>query len=87
VNILDENIPKNQRQLLESWRIHVRQIGFNIGQRGMQDEEIMKCASAGTTNQRSAGCGTWAQLFSSQIQNQTEIRSRRSLKISMRELV
>jgi hypothetical protein len=137
VNILDENIPKNQRQLLETWRIHVRQIGFNIGQRGMQDEEIipfllqrrhstfftrdevfaipgltpkpsewarsfalhaqaflfgfstvnMKCASAGTTNQRSAGCGTWAQLFSSQIQNQTEIRSRRSLKISMSELV
>jgi hypothetical protein len=41
VNILDENIPKNQRQLLESWRIHVRQIGFNIGQRGMQDEEII----------------------------------------------
>jgi len=41
VNILDENIPKSQRQLLESWRIHVRQIGFNIGRRGMQDEEII----------------------------------------------
>jgi hypothetical protein len=41
VNILDENIPKNQRQLLEGWRIHVRQIGFNIGKRGMQDEEII----------------------------------------------
>jgi len=41
VNILDENIPKNQRQLLEKWRIHVRQIGFNIGRMGMQDEEII----------------------------------------------
>lgn len=41
MNILDENIPKNQRQLLESWRIRIRQIGFNIGQRGMQDEEII----------------------------------------------
>lgn len=41
MNILDENIPKNQRQLLESWRVHIRQIGFNIGRRGMQDEEII----------------------------------------------
>jgi len=41
MNILDENIPKNQRQLLETWRIHIYQIGFNIGRRGMQDEEII----------------------------------------------
>ena len=41
MNILDENIPQNQRQLLESWRFRVRQIGFNIGRRGMQDEEII----------------------------------------------
>jgi len=41
VNILDENIPKNQRQLLESWRIRVRQIGFNVGGRGMQDDQII----------------------------------------------
>ena len=41
MNILDENVPKNQRQLLESWRIHVRQIGFNVGRRGMQDDEII----------------------------------------------
>ena len=26
MNILDENIPAKQRQLLERWRIHVRQI-------------------------------------------------------------
>lgn len=41
MNILDENLPGNQRQLLESWRVHIRQIGFNIGRRGMQDEEII----------------------------------------------
>ncbi len=41
MNILDENIPKNQRQLVESWRIPVRQIGFNIGRRGFQDDEII----------------------------------------------
>ena len=41
MNILDENIPKNQRQVLESWRVRVRQIGFNIGRRGMQDDEII----------------------------------------------
>ncbi len=41
MNILDENIPKNQRQLLEKWHIHVRQIGINIGRMGMEDEEII----------------------------------------------
>jgi len=41
VNILDENIPKSQRQLLESWRIPIRQVGFNVGRRGMQDEAIV----------------------------------------------
>jgi hypothetical protein len=41
VNILDENIPKSQRLLLESWGIHVKQIGFDIGRKGLQDEEII----------------------------------------------
>lgn len=41
MNILDENIIKDQRQLLRSWRIPVRQIGYNIGRRGLQDEEII----------------------------------------------
>ena len=41
MNILDENIPKSQRQLLESWGIPVRQIGFNVGRRGLQDDEIV----------------------------------------------
>ncbi len=41
MNILDENIPKNQRQLLESWRIRIRQIGFNVGRSGTQDAEII----------------------------------------------
>ncbi len=41
MNILDENISKNQRQLLESWRISIRQIGVNIGHRGMKDREII----------------------------------------------
>ncbi len=41
MNILDENIPKNQRQLLESWRISIRQIGVNAGHSGMKDQEIL----------------------------------------------
>jgi len=41
VNILDENVPANQRQLLEHWRIPVRQIGFNVGRQGMSDDEII----------------------------------------------
>ncbi|HLF73891.1 MAG TPA: DUF5615 family PIN-like protein [Anaerolineales bacterium] len=39
--ILDENIPKHQRQLLESWRISIRQIGVNVGNTGMKDKEII----------------------------------------------
>jgi hypothetical protein len=41
VNILDENIPKNQKELLETWRVHVKQIGFDIGRKGMLDDEII----------------------------------------------
>ena len=41
MNILDENIPKNQTALLESWRIRFKQIGVNIGRLGMLDEAII----------------------------------------------
>ncbi len=41
MNVLDENIPKDQRLLLERWRIRVRQIGVNVGRRGLQDDEII----------------------------------------------
>jgi hypothetical protein len=41
MNILDENISKNQRQLLESWRVSIKQIGVNIGRSGMKDDEIL----------------------------------------------
>ena len=41
MNILDENIPKSQRELLTGWRIKVQQIGVNIGRKGMLDEEII----------------------------------------------
>ena len=39
--VLDENIPKNQTALLESWRIHFRQIGVDLGRSGMADEDII----------------------------------------------
>jgi len=35
VNILDENIPSSQRQLLLGWRIPVHQIGHDVGRKGM----------------------------------------------------
>jgi hypothetical protein len=41
VNILDENIPESQRQLLQGWRISIHQIGHDIGRKGMQDDEII----------------------------------------------
>lgn len=39
--ILDENIPRNQRELLRAWRIRVRQVGVDIGPPGMADEQIV----------------------------------------------
>jgi hypothetical protein len=41
VNILDENIPKSQRLLLEGWKVHVKQIGVEIGHKGLSDDEII----------------------------------------------
>jgi hypothetical protein len=41
VNILDENIPRNQRELLISWRVSIRQIGYDTGRKGIQDDEII----------------------------------------------
>jgi len=41
VNILDENILRNQRQTLQSWRIRVHQIGEDVGRKGMKDDEII----------------------------------------------
>jgi len=39
VNILDEDIGLSQRQQLEAWKIHFRQIGVEIGSSGMKDHE------------------------------------------------
>lgn len=41
MNVLDENILESQRQLLRSWRVPVRQIGHELGRKGMADEEII----------------------------------------------
>jgi hypothetical protein len=38
VNILDEGIDSGQRALLAAGKIHVRQIGVEIGRSGMQDQ-------------------------------------------------
>ena len=41
MNLLDENIVVEQRQLLRSWRLRVRQIGREVGRAGMTDQEII----------------------------------------------
>ena len=38
--ILDENFIESQRQLLKSWRISIRQIGFEVGYSGIKDQQI-----------------------------------------------
>ena len=39
--ILDENIPESQRAVLRSRRIALRQIGQDIGRKGMKDNEVI----------------------------------------------
>jgi hypothetical protein len=39
--ILDENILDCQRLLLGAWRLPVRQIGVDLGRKGMKDDEIV----------------------------------------------
>ena len=41
MNVLDENITPVQRQRLRQWRIRVRHIGYDLGRKGMDDEEII----------------------------------------------
>ncbi|NIR50089.1 hypothetical protein GWO43_16420 [candidate division KSB1 bacterium] len=39
--VIDEHFPESQRQLLKGWRIRFRQIGYEIGRRGLKDSEII----------------------------------------------
>lgn len=39
--MLDENILASQRELLRSWRISTRQIGFEVQPQGLQDDQII----------------------------------------------
>ena len=39
--ILDENILDGQRLLLEGWKIAARQVGLDVGRKGLKDEEIV----------------------------------------------
>jgi len=41
MNVLDEQILESQRQILRSQRMPVRQIGFDIGRKGLKDNEII----------------------------------------------
>lgn len=40
MNLLDENISDDQRQLLRSWRVLTRQIGQDVGRKGILDDAI-----------------------------------------------
>lgn len=39
--ILDENILDGQRLLLQAWRLAAKQIGLDLGRKGLKDEEIV----------------------------------------------
>lgn len=39
MNILDHNIPEDEAQKLRRWRIHFRQIGFEVGRPEWDDQQ------------------------------------------------
>jgi len=39
--VIDEHFPESQRQLLRGWRIRFRQIGYELGHKGLKDIEII----------------------------------------------
>lgn len=39
--VLDENFPESQRQLLRGWRLHIHQVGYEVGRKGLKDTEII----------------------------------------------
>src|SRR6185312_15913195 len=39
--LLDENITRDQKELLERWRFRVKQIGCDFKQEGIKDEQII----------------------------------------------
>jgi hypothetical protein len=41
MNVLDENIPSDQRAELHRRRLPLRQIGFELGETGMGDDDII----------------------------------------------
>lgn len=41
MNILDENVPESQCALLRIKRVSLRQIGEDVGRKGMKDDEII----------------------------------------------
>ena len=41
MNVVDENVLESQRQLLRDWRVPVRQIGHDVGRKGLKDREIL----------------------------------------------
>jgi hypothetical protein len=41
VILLDENIIDSQRHQLMAWRIAVNQVGYEVGRKGMKDQEII----------------------------------------------
>jgi hypothetical protein len=41
MNLLDENVPESQVELLNRWGVRARQIGRGVGRAGMQDPEII----------------------------------------------
>jgi len=39
--VLDENILDGQRLVLQAWRLAAKQIGLDLGRKGLKDEEII----------------------------------------------
>ena len=54
--ILNENIIDSQRILLQSWGMHVRQIGYEIGRKGMKPRRVNQSIVQQRCNKSLAAC-------------------------------
>jgi len=41
MNVIDENVTEDQKRLLQDRRVRVRQIGSDVGEQGMGDDDVI----------------------------------------------
>lgn len=84
MNLLDENIIASQRELLRSWKVSVRQIGYDFEEKGLQDDQIISLLHQ---HRRTTSLpATSASMIATCATSDTLWRASRSQKMKWRSL-